>query len=185
MSRSRFQCGRGGAARPQSLIYVSGEVGRDSSGKVVPGGMEAEARQCFANIKHALDRAGASFKDVVRITAYVKRSRRLSCLCQGPHRGIRSDWPQAPPLESLTCCSVPSSRWTPSRSSRPSPRLHSENHNPSPMPAKTRVMRLMSALPGETAGSAALIIEPRQSCPAALADHELSVLLPVSRNGAR
>jgi 2-iminobutanoate/2-iminopropanoate deaminase len=55
-----------------SLIFVSGEVGRDSSGKIVPGGFEAEARQCFANIKSALERAGAGIKNVVRITAYVK-----------------------------------------------------------------------------------------------------------------
>jgi enamine deaminase RidA (YjgF/YER057c/UK114 family) len=57
---------------PKSLIFVSGEVGRDAEGKVVPGGMEAEARQCFANIRQALTRAGADFKDVVRITAYIK-----------------------------------------------------------------------------------------------------------------
>src|SRR5580704_10897144 len=56
----------------KSMIFVSGEVGRDASGAIVKGGFETEARQCFANIKHALDRAGASFKDVVRITAYVK-----------------------------------------------------------------------------------------------------------------
>jgi 2-iminobutanoate/2-iminopropanoate deaminase len=57
---------------PKSLIFVSGEVGRDPSGAVVPGGIEAEARQCFANINHALERAGATFKDIVRITAYLK-----------------------------------------------------------------------------------------------------------------
>jgi enamine deaminase RidA (YjgF/YER057c/UK114 family) len=57
---------------PKSLIFVSGEVGRDLSGTVVKGGIEAEARQCFANIKHALERAGATFKDIVRITAYLK-----------------------------------------------------------------------------------------------------------------
>ncbi len=56
----------------KSLVFVSGEVGRDSSGAIVPGGFEVEARQCFANIKYALERAGASFKDVVRITAYIK-----------------------------------------------------------------------------------------------------------------
>jgi 2-iminobutanoate/2-iminopropanoate deaminase len=56
---------------PKSLVFVSGEVGRDASGKVVPGGIEAEARQCFANIKLALERAGATVKDVVRITAYL------------------------------------------------------------------------------------------------------------------
>jgi 2-iminobutanoate/2-iminopropanoate deaminase len=57
---------------PKSLIFVSGELGRDASGSMVAGGFEAEARQCFANIEYALKRAGATFKDVVRITAYVK-----------------------------------------------------------------------------------------------------------------
>jgi 2-iminobutanoate/2-iminopropanoate deaminase len=57
---------------PKSLIFISGEVGRDQSGAVVQGGIEAEARQCFANIKHALERSGGAFKDIVRITAYVK-----------------------------------------------------------------------------------------------------------------
>jgi enamine deaminase RidA (YjgF/YER057c/UK114 family) len=57
---------------PRSMVFVSGEVGRDSSGAIVAGGFEAEARQCFANLGHALERAGASFKNVVRITAYLK-----------------------------------------------------------------------------------------------------------------
>jgi 2-iminobutanoate/2-iminopropanoate deaminase len=55
-----------------SLVLVSGEVGRDASGKIVAGGFEAEVRQCFANIAEALRRAGATFEDVVRITAYLK-----------------------------------------------------------------------------------------------------------------
>jgi enamine deaminase RidA (YjgF/YER057c/UK114 family) len=55
----------------KSLLFVSGEVGRDASGSIVPGGFEAEARQCFANIKYALERGGAGFEDVVRITAYL------------------------------------------------------------------------------------------------------------------
>lgn len=57
---------------PKSLVFISGEVGRDATGAIVTGDFEAEARQCFANIKFALERAGATFKDVVRITAYVK-----------------------------------------------------------------------------------------------------------------
>jgi 2-iminobutanoate/2-iminopropanoate deaminase len=55
-----------------SLVFVSGEVGRDASGAIVKGGFEAEVRQCFANIRFALERAGAEFNNVVRITAYVK-----------------------------------------------------------------------------------------------------------------
>jgi 2-iminobutanoate/2-iminopropanoate deaminase len=57
---------------PQSLLFVSGEVGRDASGSIVPGGFEAEVRQCFANIKYALERGGGGFENVVRITAYLK-----------------------------------------------------------------------------------------------------------------
>jgi enamine deaminase RidA (YjgF/YER057c/UK114 family) len=56
----------------KSLLFISGEVGRDASGSIVPGGFEAEARQCFANIKYALERGGAGFEDVVRITAYLR-----------------------------------------------------------------------------------------------------------------
>ena len=56
----------------QSMIFVSGEVGRDASGKIVPGDFTVEVRQCFANLESALARAGAQFADVVRITAYVK-----------------------------------------------------------------------------------------------------------------
>jgi 2-iminobutanoate/2-iminopropanoate deaminase len=57
---------------PRSLVFVSGEVGRDQSGAIVKGGFEAEVRQCFANIKQVLERSGATFADVVRITAYLK-----------------------------------------------------------------------------------------------------------------
>jgi 2-iminobutanoate/2-iminopropanoate deaminase len=56
----------------KSLVFISGEVGRDQSGKIVEGGFEAEARQLFANLQRALHAANATFKDVVRITAYVK-----------------------------------------------------------------------------------------------------------------
>ena len=56
----------------KSLLFISGEVGPDASGSIVPGGFEAEARQCFANIKYALERGGAGFEDVVRITAYLR-----------------------------------------------------------------------------------------------------------------
>ncbi len=56
---------------PKSMIFVSGEVGRDPSGVIVSGGFEAEVRQCFENLRHALQRAGARFADVVRITAYL------------------------------------------------------------------------------------------------------------------
>ena len=78
---------------PKSLIFVSGEVGRDSTGVIVPGGFEVEARQCFANIKYALERAGATFKDVVRITAYVKDLADYPVYAKVRTEVFGADWP--------------------------------------------------------------------------------------------
>jgi len=78
---------------PKSLIFVSGEVGRDSTGAIVPGGFEVEARQCFANIKYALERAGATFKDVVRITAYIKDLADYPVYAKIRTEVFGADWP--------------------------------------------------------------------------------------------
>jgi len=78
---------------PKSLIFISGEVGRDASGSIVKGGFEAEARQCFANIQFALERAGATFKDVVRITAYVKDLADYPVYAKVRSEVFGTDWP--------------------------------------------------------------------------------------------
>ena len=77
----------------RSLVFISGEVGRDATGTIVAGGFEAEARQCFANIGHALQRAGATFKDVVRITAYVKDLADYAAYAKVRTEVFGEDWP--------------------------------------------------------------------------------------------
>jgi len=53
-------------------IYVAGQVAQDPDGKLVGAGdMKAQARQVFTNIGAVLAVAGASMKDVVKITTYV------------------------------------------------------------------------------------------------------------------
>lgn len=52
-------------------IHVSGNVGFGDDGKVVSGGMEAEARATFACIERALALAGADLSHVVKINAFV------------------------------------------------------------------------------------------------------------------
>jgi 2-iminobutanoate/2-iminopropanoate deaminase len=78
---------------PKSLVFISGEVGRDASGSIVVGGFEVEVRQCFANIEHALKRAGATFKDVVRITAYVKDLANYAVYAKVRTEIFGEDWP--------------------------------------------------------------------------------------------
>ncbi len=77
----------------RSLIFVSGEIGRDESGKLVSGSFEAEARQLFANLKFALQRSGAGFKDVVRITAYVTDLADYSVYAQLRNEMFGDEWP--------------------------------------------------------------------------------------------
>jgi 2-iminobutanoate/2-iminopropanoate deaminase len=78
---------------PKSLVFVSGDVGRDSSGAVVKGGFEAEARQCFANIQQVLQRAGAALSDVVRITAYLKDLGDYPVYAKVRNEVFGADWP--------------------------------------------------------------------------------------------
>lgn len=53
-------------------IYVSGHVSQDVDGNVVgEGDMAAQTRQVFSNIEQVLAEAGASLRDVVKITTYI------------------------------------------------------------------------------------------------------------------
>jgi 2-iminobutanoate/2-iminopropanoate deaminase len=52
-------------------IYVSGNVGFGSEGKVVEGGMGAEAEATFDNIERVLEQAGADFSQIIKINAFI------------------------------------------------------------------------------------------------------------------
>ena len=56
---------------PGRVVYVSGNVGFGSDGKVVAGGMGAEANATFDNIERTLRAAGADFSQIVRINAFI------------------------------------------------------------------------------------------------------------------
>lgn len=56
---------------PKSMIFVSGQVSRDSEGRQVgAGSMLEQTRQCLRNIRANLEAAGASLSDVVWTTVY-------------------------------------------------------------------------------------------------------------------
>lgn len=53
-------------------IYIAGQVSLDKSGNIVgQGNFRAQTSQVFENIKTALEAAGASFKDVVKLNYYL------------------------------------------------------------------------------------------------------------------
>ena len=60
------------ATRAGNSIYVSGQVSTDSTGKLVgEGDIQAQAEQCFKNVEAALQAAGASMDDLLKITAFL------------------------------------------------------------------------------------------------------------------
>lgn len=56
------------AVRVGQTLYLSGQIGLDSSGKVVPGGTAAETRQALENIRFTLEKLGSSLDHVVKAT---------------------------------------------------------------------------------------------------------------------
>ena len=61
------------AVRCGSLLFLSGQVGIDpQTGKLVEGGVEAQARQVFKNMAAVLAAAGADFASLLKTTVFLK-----------------------------------------------------------------------------------------------------------------
>ncbi|MBR1248315.1 RidA family protein [Bradyrhizobium sp. AUGA SZCCT0169] len=55
-----------------TLVYVAGQVSADASGKMVgEGDFEAQVEQVFKNLKLALEAAGATMADIVKLNTYL------------------------------------------------------------------------------------------------------------------
>ena len=61
------------ATGPNRLIFIAGQLGLDMDNQLVgsAGDFRAQAFKAFQNLKLALESAGASFKDVVKINNYL------------------------------------------------------------------------------------------------------------------
>jgi 2-iminobutanoate/2-iminopropanoate deaminase len=60
------------AVRAGDFLVLSGQIGDDrATGKLVPGGIKAEATQTIKHIAGVLDRNGASLRDVVKCTVFL------------------------------------------------------------------------------------------------------------------
>jgi enamine deaminase RidA (YjgF/YER057c/UK114 family) len=57
------------------LLFIAGQVGIDTSGKVAGKDLEAQAAQVFANLRAALQSEGGDFRNIVQLTTYLVDSR--------------------------------------------------------------------------------------------------------------
>ena len=68
------------AVRTNGVLYLSGQIGTDSTGRVVRGGVQAETRQTMENIRAVLSRAGSSMDRVVKCTVFMADMREWSAM---------------------------------------------------------------------------------------------------------
>ena len=60
------------ATRGGKTIYISGQTAWDAEKRLVGGNsLEAQAKQAFQNVRHAVEAAGGSLADVVALRLYV------------------------------------------------------------------------------------------------------------------
>jgi reactive intermediate/imine deaminase len=59
------------AVRVGNLLFLSGQIGTDTANRLVPGGLQAEARQALNNIKRVLEQNGSSLDRVVKCTVFL------------------------------------------------------------------------------------------------------------------
>lgn len=62
------------------LLFIAGQVGVGTDGKIAGPDLEAQATQVFANIRAALQSEGGDFRNVVQLTTYLVDSRDIAKL---------------------------------------------------------------------------------------------------------
>lgn len=60
------------AIRAGNSVYLSGQIGLDpKTGEMVAGGIEAQARRVFNNLKAVAETSGQGLEQAVRVTVYL------------------------------------------------------------------------------------------------------------------
>jgi reactive intermediate/imine deaminase len=59
------------AVRIGNVLYMSGQIGTDANGKLVAGGIQAEARQALNNVRATAERFGSSLDRVAKCTVFL------------------------------------------------------------------------------------------------------------------
>ena len=82
------------AVRGGDGIYLSGQVGHDpATGRLVEGGVAAQAEQALRNLAAVLEAAGRTLDDVVRVGVYLADMRDFSAMNEVYARAFEAPYP--------------------------------------------------------------------------------------------
>jgi 2-iminobutanoate/2-iminopropanoate deaminase len=86
--------------QPKSLIFVSGQVSRDSDGNQVgAGSMLEQTRQCIRNIEKSLTAAGAGLSAIVWTTVYTTDIREFKQIVAAREEFFKDNLPTSTMVE--------------------------------------------------------------------------------------
>jgi 2-iminobutanoate/2-iminopropanoate deaminase len=86
--------------QPKSMIFVSGQVSRDSEGQQVGiGSMLEQTRQCIRNIETCLKSAGCSLSDIVWTTVYTTDIREFRQIVAAREEFFKTNLPTSTMVE--------------------------------------------------------------------------------------
>lgn len=81
------------AVRFGDLVFVSGMVGFDGDGAIVPGGIAAETVQTFRNIEKILEPAGCALADILKVSVILTDAQDFAAF----NAAYRDIFPKDPP----------------------------------------------------------------------------------------
>ena len=59
------------AVKVGNVLYTSGQIGLEPKSMQLADGVEAQAKQAFANLQAVIEAAGASLDDTIKLTLYL------------------------------------------------------------------------------------------------------------------
>ncbi len=81
-------------AEGNRLLFISGMTARDKDGNIVgKGDMRAQTRQVLENIKAVLEKAGATFDQIVKVTVYITDMSRFKEIHEVRAQYFKKDYP--------------------------------------------------------------------------------------------
>jgi 2-iminobutanoate/2-iminopropanoate deaminase len=95
------------ADNASSVLFLAGQGPVTPEGEVLQGDFEAQARLTFENLRTVLERAGASFESVVKVTAYFTDISNLRDYARVRNEFIRVDKPPASTAVEVSALALP------------------------------------------------------------------------------
>ena len=81
-------------AEGQRMLFISGMTARDKDGNIVgKGDMKAQTRQVMENIKAILEKAGATFDQIVKVTVFITDMGRFKEIHEVRAQYFKKDYP--------------------------------------------------------------------------------------------